>query len=117
MIRAGYNLSVLTKRDLNLIENMMDDNFEKLALIMKVGFDSLQEYMHEHFVTKEELYAMEGRYDQRFYEIDCRFDAVDASLRRLDGRVGNLELKMDSMSELYQNHENRILKLEDAVLD
>lgn len=102
----------------------MDDKFEKFAQIMKTGFDSMQNYMHENFPTKDELGAMEGRTNQRLYEIDCQLgiqsgmlDKIEQSINRLDGQVESLEIKMDAMSELYQGHENRILKLEDAVLE
>ena len=47
--------------------------------------------------TKDDLYALESRLDERFERIDERFGQIDARFERIDSRFGDIDDQFESL--------------------
>lgn len=53
-----------------------------------------------------------ARMENKLEEHDVRFNQIDAELRQVNRRLFNLEIGVEDIRDIVQNHEERITKLE-----
>jgi hypothetical protein len=52
------------------------------------------------------------RIDERFDDMDARFDLLTLDVRDVQQRMGRMELHFEDLADTVLNHEERLVKLE-----
>ncbi|MBI4053975.1 MAG: hypothetical protein HY397_01440 [Candidatus Doudnabacteria bacterium] len=87
----------MAELDQKILEKILDDRFEKQAIMIKAGFD--------YTATKEDLKGVEGR-----------LTGVESSLEKIDERLQTVEAKLDrALYTEYIHLEARVKRLEEKA--
>src|SRR3989344_5611503 len=82
---------------------MTEDQFEKLAQLMQVSHDDLEQKMEEGFAHVdarfERIDARFERIDARFGQVDARFDKVDNELAHIRTELKDIRKRLDILEE------------------
>ena len=91
----------------------IEDSIDVLTISIEHQFEEqekgLQEYMHENFVSKLDLYETEVR-------VNDKFERLDEILGKIEGHIGRYEIRGQDLEQiLLQDHKPRIIELEKIV--
>lgn len=77
---------------------MTEDQFEKLAQLIQVSHDDLEQKMEEGF----------ARVDARFEQIDARFGQVDARFDRMDNELAHIRTELKDIRKRLDVLEEKV---------
>ncbi len=83
VLTVGFFKSYLNQQ----LDEKLDKKFEEFALIVKKGFDAVDERFDQ--------------VDERFEKIDERFTEIDLKLSGMDQRIRSIDSRMDDFAENY----------------
>ena len=67
--------------------------------------------------TKDDLYALESRLDERFERIDARFEQIDSRFGGIDDRFESLHADIDERFELQATRIDERFKAQNAQME
>ena len=79
---------------------------DELAQMITRSFDGMMKYMQENFATKKELEKMEQNINARFDKVEERLGNVEEGVNVLNGKIGRLEEKFDTIIGTVQQRMN-----------
>ncbi len=102
-----------------VVERIVDEKINEFAGIVKRSFEHIEDQM----VTKDEFYPFKESTERSFYylqtdvdDLKTRMGRVENRLDKVESKIDSLEVKMDVMVDMYNDHDVRIVNLEQKTL-